>query len=145
METKGKNKKDQSTVFSTHIGSVTGPVHTGSGDINIENISISTNISTKVEFLSYLKSVRSEIEMAQQEGLPEDTAKRASAELKDAEKEASKDKPNPRSLQIHLENAKRILLSVAGLATATKTIVDAVQSMVQHIDPAIQMISKLFN
>lgn len=145
MSAKGKKKKDQTASYTTHIGSVTGPVHTGSGDINIGDLSISGDISTQVEFLSYLEFLRSEIEKVQQKGVAEETSQQAIAELKEAEKEASKDKPQPQTLRTHLENAKKLLISAAGVATAAKPVIDAIQSLAQCIDPAIQAISKLFH
>jgi hypothetical protein len=145
MGAKDKKKKDQTASFTTHIGSVTGPVHTGSGDINIGDFSVSGNISTQVEFLAYLKSLRSEIEKVQQKGVADEPSQQATDELKEAEREAGKDKPQAQKLRSHLENAKKLLISAAGVATAAKPVIDAIQSVAQYIDPAIQAISKLFH
>lgn len=140
-----KRKKDQSSTFSTHIGSVTGPVHTGKGDINIEKFSISNNISTKEEFVSYLEFVRSEIEKAQQDGLPEDIVNKTISELQKAEIETDQEKPQPKTIKTYLENAKSFLLSAAGLATATQTVIETINKLAPHIDQAIQTIGNLFH
>ena len=70
-----KKKEQDGTTFSTRIGSATGAISTGTGDIKMGDFFVgSSTTSTKEEFLEALRQFKKEIDNARQQGLPEDTA-----------------------------------------------------------------------
>ena len=93
MGTTEKKDDKQNITHTTQIGSVTGQVHTGAGDINVGTFSVGGVISTKEDFISGLRELKQALETAGKEGLPEDTVDDAATEIEAAEKEANKETP----------------------------------------------------
>ena len=124
---------------TTHIGSVTGQVHTGEGDINVGSFSVSSGgaVSTKEEFLSALREFMAEVEAARQKGLPEETADDTLTEVEAAVREANKDSPKSNRVVERLNNAKSILIAGTGVAAAAS-------QLIPLIEGAIQSVSKVF-
>ncbi len=140
-----KQKQDKPTITNTtHIGSVAGPVHTGSGDIKIDSISYTGTISTKEDFLAALRTFREELEAAGLHGLPEETYDDTIIEVEAAEREAKKDTAKPDRIISRLGKAKAILMASAGMATAATSLVEAYSKLSSLIEAAIQAASRLF-
>lgn len=129
---------------TTTIGSVTGQVHAGSGDIIVSSFTSSSIISTKEEFLSALRVLRAELETAHQQGLLAETAKQAASEIEAAENEAVKDSPKSESIAERLEKAKAIIVAGAGIATAAATATTAIGKLIPLIDMVIKHIGQIF-
>ena len=144
MSKKDNNPNPSSVTNTTAIGSVTGQVHTGSGDIYVRNFTSSTIINSKEEFISALHALRTELEVAQQLGLPEDSAKQVTIEVDNAEHEATKDNPKAESIVGRLEKAKAILVAGTGVATATTAAITAVNKILPLIDTVIKYVGKIF-
>ena len=136
-----KKKEQDGTTFSTQIGSITGAVSTGTGDINMGDFFAgSSTISTKEEFLEALRQFKKEIDNARQQGLPEDTADDAVIEVEAAEREIAKDTPKSNRVISRLENAKAILLGSAGVATAATSVAAATGKLIPYLEQAIQAV-----
>lgn len=139
------SKPSKSTItHTTHIGSVTGQVHTGSGDIIIGSFSSGSTVSTKEEFLSALREFKAELEAARQQGLPEETADNAIGEIEAAEQEVKKDVPKSERIVKRLENTKALLVAGTGVAAATTAAVAAASKLIPLIETAIQTVAKVF-
>jgi len=139
------SKPGKSTItHTTHIGNVTGQVHTGSGDIIVGSFSSGSAVSTKEEFLSALREFKAELEAARQQGLPEETADNAIGEIEAAEQEVKKDVPKSERIVEHLENTKALLVAGTGVATAATAAVAAASKLIPFIETAIQAVGKVF-
>ncbi len=127
---------------TTHIhGTITGPVITGTGDVNIFG-EMNRTLTTKEELVAALRQFRHELEVAQQQGLSEAPLARSIAEVEGATEEAEKSKPDPTRIVKRLENAKTILASVTSVATMAGTVSDKLMPAIEHI---IQSIGKLIS
>lgn len=124
---------------TTHIGSVTGQVHTGEGDINVGSFYASSGgaVSTKDDFLSALREFMAEVEASRQKGLPEETVDDTLTEVEAAVREAKKDTPKSNRIVERLNNAKSILIAGTGVATAAS-------QLIPLIEGAIQSVGKIF-
>ena len=129
----------------TSIGSVTGQVHTGSGNIIVSSFAANTIISTKEEFLSALRGLKTELEAVRQQGFPQDSTNQAIAEVETAEEEVAKEKPKAETIAERLEKVKSILLVGTGIATATTAAVTAVGKLLPMIDTAIKYVGSVFH
>ena len=138
------NKQGKAS-YETHFhGSVTGQVHTGSGNINVGSFSSGGTVSTKDEFLSALRAFRAELEIACQQGLPEETTEDALVEVEAAERELGKDAPQPERIIRRLENTRAVLTAGTGVATAATAAAVEAQKLIPIIENAIQTVSKIF-
>jgi len=139
------SKPDKSAItHTTHIGSVTGQVHTGSGNIIVGSFSSGGTVSTKEEFLSALREFKAELEAARQQGLPEETADNAISEIEAAEQEVKKDVPKSERIVKHLENTKALLVAGTEVASAATAAVAAASKLIPLIETAIQTVGKVF-
>lgn len=105
----------------TIIGSITGQLHLVSGNINVFNPLSSSTVSTKDEFLAALQAFRAQLEIARQQGLPEETVDDTDIEIEAAEREAKKNEPKAKRIVARLENAKTTLIVGTGAATFPAT------------------------
>ncbi len=144
MSSTDKKDDKSQTTHTTQIGSVTGQVHTGTGDINVGTFSVGGVVATKEGFLSGLRELKQALEMAGKEGLSEDTVDDAATEIEAAEKEINKEMPKAERILKRLEKAKAILIESAGVATAAATATIAVNKLIPLIEAAIQAVSKIF-
>lgn len=138
------HEQNPTSTNTTHIGHLAGPVHTGSGDINIDALSYSNTISTKDEFLSALRAFKVELEVAHQQGLPEETYDDTIVEVEAAEREAKKDTSKPDRIIDRLEKAKAALTAGTGAVTATAALIEASNKLAPLLEAAIHAISKIF-
>lgn len=127
----------------TTIGSVTGQVHTGSGDIIVGSFSSGT-ISNKDEFLAALREFKAELEAARQRGLSEDITEDAITEIAAAEREANRDTPISERIIKRLGKVKELLLAGTGVASATSSAVAAAEKLIPLVQTAIQHVPKIF-
>jgi hypothetical protein len=140
MPRKSDNK--QQITNQTQIGSVTGQVHSGSGDINVTSF-VSGAIANKEDFLTALSELR--MKMGElPNGLPENIAKDALAEISKAEEEGHKKTPAANDIAAGLRKAKQILLAGVGAASATGGAIAAVEKLIPSIQSAIDHVPKLF-
>jgi ABC-type uncharacterized transport system substrate-binding protein len=140
-----KPKQDKPIItHTTQIGSVTGQVHTGSGNIIVGSFSSGSTVSTKDEFLSALRAFKAELETARQQGLPEETADDTIVEVEAAEREAEKNAPKADRIIKRLENAKAILIAGTGVATAVTAAAEAASKLIPLVETAIKTVSKIF-
>jgi hypothetical protein len=144
MSTKDRKQDKPTITHTTHIGSVTGQVHTGSGDIIVGSFSLGGTVSTKDEFLSALRAFRAELEATRQQGLPEETADDAIIEVEAAEREAVKHTPKAERITKRLENARTILVAGTGVATAATAAAAAASKLIPLIETAIQTVGRIF-
>jgi hypothetical protein len=129
---------------STQIGSVTGQVHSGSGDIIVKSFSAGDSISHKADFLTALKQFKEELEAARQKGLDEDLADDTLNEINAVEQEAKKEDPKPDRIIKRLKQAQEVLAAGAGVATVAKSTVTAINSLLPHLQNAIQIVNRIF-
>ena len=130
----------------TSIGSVTGQVHTGSGNIIVSSFTANTMISTKEEFLSALRGLRQNWrQFVNKDFLKNPRKIKPSWKVETAEEEAAKDKPRAETIAERLEKAKSILLAGTGIATATAAAVTAVGKLLLMIDTAIKYVGSVFH
>lgn len=125
------------------VGSVSGQVVTGSGNA-YGTFSFSGTVSNKEEFLSALRAFKEELDMAHQQGLPEDAYEDAVTEVEAAEREAKKDGSKPDRIVNRLERAKSILTAGTGVATAVTAAVEISNKLIPLIEAAIQTVGKIF-
>jgi hypothetical protein len=111
-------------------GSVTGPIHTGQGDINIESLSYQSGGASREEFLQLLATVRLEFDAARQSGANSDILDDAETEIQAAEKEAKKDAPQKDRILGRLEKARDYLLSGSAVAAGLITLVSKVGELI---------------
>jgi hypothetical protein len=128
---------------TTHIGSVSGQVVTGSGNA-YGSFSFSGTVSNKEEFLSALRAFKEELDLAHQQGLSEDTYEDAVVEVEAAEREAKKDTSRSDRIVNRLERAKSILTVGTGVATAVTAAVEVSNKLIPLIEAAIQTVGKVF-
>ncbi len=134
-----------SHVTKTHTqfhGSITGPVHTGSGNINIDEIRYGQQKApmTKEEFLEALRNIRGVVNAAKGQVLPVDEAEVIIGDIYIAEKNAMKALPKPKII-------KNKLIGVSGLLQET---IDSGESsrrldkLVSNINTLIETVEQLF-
>lgn len=128
---------------TTHIGNVTGQVHTGSGNIVLKNVVFSA-ISNKEDFLNALRAFKTELDSTRDLGLPQATIDDATAELDAATAEAIQETPNPNRITASLERAKAILIASTGIATAATQAVTAAKQLVPIAHGIIHVVGKVF-
>ncbi len=143
MKIDDQEENISSFTHTTKIGSVTGQVHTGSGDIIIKNYSSDT-ISSKDDFLLALRAFKMELDAARQKGLHDKTADEAIIEVEAAVQEAQKANPKSERITKRLEKAKEILVAGAGFVTAATGATAAVNKLIPILKVAIDAISKIF-
>lgn len=144
MNTTDHNQDKPTVTHTTHIGSVTGQVHTGSGNIVVGSFSPGGIVSTQDEFLSALRELKAEVEAARQQGIPEETADDATSEIEAAERELKKDTPKAENIVKRLENVKAILVASTGVATAATVTAAAAGKLISLVESAIQIVGKIF-
>ena len=133
----------QSISVTTNIGSVTGQVHTGSGDILVRSFSAST-ISTKDEFLSALRTFKTELDAAKQHGLQEQVADHAVAEVEAIEAEVNKQNPIVDRIISGLEKTKSLIASGTSMATSLISAASIADKLVPGIEHAIRAAKMIF-
>lgn len=143
MSDKDPKKDKVVAAHTTHIGTVTGQVHTGSGDIIIKSFS-SGAISNKDDFLAALHEFKSELDAVRLQGLPDETADDVVAELEAAEREAGKETPQAERIIKRLEQAKSILEVGTGTASAVSGAVAAAGKLLPLINNAIHTVTSIF-
>jgi hypothetical protein len=144
MSTPDSSNQDSKIINTTQIGSVIGQVHTGSGDILISNSQFDLGITSRADLLTSLKQLRTELQVAQEQGVPNNAIEQAVAEIDDAEKEASQDEPNRDNLLSRLQHAKSVMLAAVSTVAAIGSAVNAVEKIVPSIEKIMQAVSKLF-
>ena len=143
MNESEQKKGESSVTHSTQIGSVTGQVHTGSGDINIKSFSVG-DISNRGDFVKALQQLMDEIETARHNGLDEKTINDALSEIKVAEQEARKEVPAASRVLKQLQQARAILVASAGAVTAATTTAVAVNRLLPLLEKAIHAAGQIF-
>lgn len=128
---------------TTHIGTVTGQVHTGSGDIVIRDVAFSA-ISNKEEFLAALRAFKEELDSARSLGLPAATVDNATTELEAVGGEAIREKPSPNRITEGLQRAKAILVASTGVATASSQAVTAANKLAPIAQGMVELVEKIF-
>lgn len=141
-ETEQKETKPNVS-HSTQIGSVTGQVHTGSGDIHVKSFSVG-NIANQEDFVAALQHLKDELKTARQKGLDEDTTDDTLTELEAAEREAKKEGPKADRILKRLQQAQAILVAGTGVATAATAVTAAVNNLLPLLEKAIQMVGQIF-
>ena len=144
MSKQDRKQSKSSITNTTSIGSVTGQVHTGSGDIIVKSFTSESKLSTKEEFLAALDALKAEMDTAHQQGIPEETIKKAVAEVEMAEQEAVMDKPKIEGIVERLDKAKAILVAGTGIATATTGAIMAMGKLIPLFDTAAKYVSTIF-
>lgn len=144
MNTPQHPKDVPHNTYSTHIGSVTGQVHTGSGDINVGQFLTSDSIRSKEDFLHILQQLKTALAAARQEGITEDVIDDTLTECEAAEREAQKDAPKGERILKRLESAKTILTDGATMATAGMTIATALTPLMPLLQKAIEVVKQIF-
>jgi hypothetical protein len=144
MSKEDQKQKKITVSHNTEIGTVTGQVHTGSGNIIVHNFTAESKVSTKDEFLAALRAFSAEVEAAHEQGLPSDTADDVIIELNAAGLEVSKDEPKSERVVRRLERAKSAIVAVTGLATATSAAISAGEKFLPMIEKAIKIAGSLF-
>lgn len=129
---------------TTHIGNITGQVHTGSGDINVGQFLANDSIRNKEDFLALLQQMKTTLAAARQEGVADDTVDDALTEFEAAEREVQKDQPKSERILKRLESAKAILTSGAGVATAAMTVAAVLRPLVPLLEKAIEVVKQIF-
>ncbi len=140
-----QDRKKPHVTHEAHIsGSISGQVHTGSGDINIHTSYTSSGgeIFTKDDFLAALVNFRQELEIAYQKDLSRTAFDTTTIEVEEATREANKSQPDPKGIIQHLENVKGILASGTGVATTAAVSADKLIPIVENI---IHSVSKIFH
>src|SRR5581483_1174328 len=84
--------------YSTHINQVTGPVHTGSGNIYVSNSLFTAGVSTRDEFLSTLRQLHADLEAARNSGSAKNTLNDTTTEIQTALKKAGRETPNAQQI-----------------------------------------------
>jgi hypothetical protein len=143
MSTDDDKKGAPAVSHTTNIGSVTGQVHTGSGDIIVKSFTAGT-ISNKDEFLAALKEFKAELDAARQHGLEDEAIDDAIVEVEAAERETQKETPKADRLIGRLEKAKSILVSSTGVATAMSGAITATNKLIPMIENAVHVVGRLF-
>ena len=143
MSNKGSKKDTSVAANTTHIGSVTGQVHTGSGDIIVKSFSAGA-ISSKSDFLEALREFRAELDAGRRQGLPEETADDVVAEVEAVEREVDKETPNAERIIKRLEQAKSILEAGTGAASAISGAAGAAGKLLPLIQNAIHTVGSIF-
>jgi hypothetical protein len=143
MSNKDSKGDKTGATHTTHIGTVTGQVHTGSGDIIVHSFSSGT-VSTKDAFLAALREFKVELDASRRLGLPEETADDVVAEVEAAEREAGKEAPKAGRITKRLEQAKSILEASTGAASALSGAAAAAGKLLPQINSAIQTVSSIF-
>jgi hypothetical protein len=144
MGSANQDKNQPGPTNETHIGSVTGQVHTGSGDIRVSSFTTESTVSSRDEFLDALRAFKKEIDAARQQGLPDDTSDDVIVEVEAVERELEKDKPTPGRIVQRLENAKALLVSGTGVASAAGGAATAINNLLPQLETAIQTVGKIF-
>src|SRR5688500_2807670 len=132
-----------SVVNTTHIGTVTGQVSSGSGGIYIGSFSVG-EVSTKDQFLAALREFRNELEAARDLVLPEETVDDAVTEIEAAQREAERDAPKSERIIKRLENTRNILVAGTGVATAASAATEATGKLIPLLENAVQAINRIF-
>lgn len=139
------HKKEKAGIaHTTYIGSVTGPVSTGSGPIIIENFSFNREISTKDDFLAALRAFRLELEAAQVQGLPKEITEKTAVEIRSVEDEIEKKSPRTEYIVQKLEKTRNILEAVKNTATAATDAVEIVSRLIPLIKFAVQAARRIW-
>jgi len=125
----------------TRIGKVNGPLHTGSGDIKVDNLVYGTTVSENT-ILELLQTLKREI-VRIEDVIPKEVTKKVIAEISKVEKEVKSPETKPASAIGRLEKAKKLLLDAVGVATATTATVSAVEKLVPYIEKLIEFLHKL--
>lgn len=132
------------TIHTTHIGSITGQVHTGSGDINVSQFLAGDTIRNKDDFLALLQQLKTSLAVARQQGAAEDAVDDAITECDAAEREVRKEQPQSERILKRLESAKEILTSGAAVATATVAATTALKSLLPLLEKALEVVKQIF-
>jgi len=126
-----RSENDETTIsHTTTIGSVAGPMHTGSGDITIGSFSVGS-VSTRDEFLAALRAFKVEIDAGRQHGLPQEASDAVVLDLEAAESETKKVAPKVDHILKRLENAKAILVASSGIAAAANKLIPLIEKLIQ--------------
>jgi hypothetical protein len=126
----------------THIGSVIGQVHSGSGDIHIGFES--DHIFGRDDFLVALGKLIEDLRGAALRGDSGVPAQKALEELSKARQEAAKDVPEANAITQGLEKAKEMLVSGTGAITAAGSAVTAIEKLLPVLQSAIHYVPKIF-
>jgi hypothetical protein len=141
--TKNSQKRNQAQIVNmTKIRKVEGQQHSGSGPINVGTSDAHTANSAKEAFLAALREFQAELESGGY--APDEARDNAVIEVRSAQLEASKEEPNADQIRKKLENTKAIIVSGAGIATATTALASESGKLVRMIESLIQTIGKLF-
>lgn len=143
MRDKDPRKDLVGAAHTTHIGSVTGQVHTGSGDIIVKSFS-SGAITNKNDFLEALRAFKAELDAVRLQGLPEETADDVVTEVEAIEREVGKETPKAERIIKRLEEAKSILEAGTGTASAISGAAAAAGKLLPLIHNAIHSVGSIF-
>ena len=143
MSDKGPKKDTVVAEHTTHIGSVTGQVHTGSGDIIVKSFS-SGAITNKDDFLAALRAFKAELDAVRLKGLPEETVDDVVTEVEAAEREVAKETPKAERIIKRLEQAKSIMEAGTGAASAIGGAASAAGKLLPLINNAIHAVGSIF-
>ena len=137
------NQDQNKTTFSnnTILGNIIGQVHTGSGDITVFHESASGAVPTKDELLLALRTISRELELARQQGIPEEIVDDTMIEIEAAQREARKDEPKPRRIIDRLENARAMLIEGTKVVTASSTVAER---LIPLIESTLRTVSRVF-
>ncbi len=141
MGTDNRKKNEPKITHTTRIGSVTGQVHTGSGNIIVKSFSSVEDISNKEEFLAALHVFKAEVKSAREQGLKEEIADDIIIEVDAAGREAVKETPKAERITKRLENAKKILDASTKVTTSA---IWAIGKMKPLIENAVEIVGKIF-
>jgi AAA+ ATPase superfamily predicted ATPase len=143
MEHQSDGPSEDAT-YRTSIGSVTGQVHTGSGDIHVGGFIAGAPILSRTDLATALREFTVQIDRSRQHGLADDIADDIATEIDAARREAEKDYPKADRLVLRLESAKNLLGAGAGTAQAASGAASAAGNLLSVLQGWIQHIPSLF-
>lgn len=131
---------------STFHGPITGPVHTGSGSINVDPIAGGqrASIATRDEFLNELRALREQIENASSEVLPAGDAEELLQDINVVEHHASQPSPQAQRVRRRLENVRETFHEIIQRAHPASQAVSFISGLISLTEKLIEGISQLF-
>lgn len=143
MQDQSHRRREDAT-YHTSIGSVTGQVHSGSGDIHVGGFIAGGPVSNRTDLIDALREFALEVDRSRQYGLANDIVDDVVTEIHAAKREAEKDHPEVNRLLSRLNNAKELLNAGSGTIQAASGAVSTVSKLLPALQRWILHIPSLF-